>query len=94
MKNSDDTILCFCEDITRGEVRRAVEEGVTTLEALKRLLRCGMGRCQGKTCENLIVNEIMALTGKTREEVLLPKKRPLTVGVRLEEVARSVEYED
>ncbi len=94
MKDNDDIILCFCEDITRGEVRRAVKEGVTTLEALKRLLRCGMGRCQGKTCENLIVNEIMALTGKSREEILLPRKRPMTVGILIEEVARSVEYED
>ncbi len=94
MKDNDDIILCFCEDITRGEVRQAVKEGITTLEALKRLLRCGMGRCQGKTCENLIVNEIMALTGKSREEVLRPKKRPMTVGIPIEDVARSVEYEE
>lgn len=94
MKDNDDIILCFCEDITRGEVRQAVKEGITTLEALRRLLRCGMGRCQGKTCENLIVNEIMALTGKSREEILLPKKRPMTVGVPIEDVARSVEYEE
>lgn len=94
MKNNDDIILCFCEDITRGEVRRAIEEGVTTLEGLKRLLRVGMGRCQGKTCESLIVNEIMSLTGKSREEILLPKKRPMTVGITIEDVTRSVEYED
>ncbi len=84
----DDVILCFCEDLTREEVREAIKKGSDSFEALKRLIRCGMGACQGKTCEENIQREIMAITGKTREELPLQRQRPPSVGIFLQDAAR------
>ena len=46
----DDLIVCRCEEITKGEIRKAVHEGMFTMTEVRRFLRPGMGLCQGKTC--------------------------------------------
>lgn len=45
----DDMIVCRCEEITKGEIRRAVHDGMFTLTEIRRYLRTGMGLCQGQT---------------------------------------------
>lgn len=50
----DDMIICRCEEITKGEIRRAVHEGMFTLTEIRRYLRTGMGLCQGQTCAKLV----------------------------------------
>lgn len=50
----DDMIICRCEEITKGEIRRAVHEGLFTIAEIRRYLRCGMGLCQGQTCGKLV----------------------------------------
>ena len=47
-------IVCRCEDITKEEILEAIDGGYQTLEEIKRVLRCGMGPCQGRTCTPLI----------------------------------------
>ena len=47
---TDDTVLCRCEEITVGEIRQAVREGASTLNAVRMVTRAGMGRCQGRMC--------------------------------------------
>ncbi len=56
---TDDTVLCRCEEITVGEIRRAVEEGATTVSAIRMLTRAGMGRCQGRMCGSSVA-ELLA----------------------------------
>ena len=46
----DETVLCRCEGVCFGTVRRAIAQGATDLGALKRQTRLGMGRCQGRYC--------------------------------------------
>lgn len=46
----DDLIICRCEEITKGEIRQAIHDGMFTMNEIKRYLRAGMGLCQGKTC--------------------------------------------
>ena len=46
----DGLIICRCEEITKGEIRRAIHEGMYTYNMVKRFLRPGMGLCQGQTC--------------------------------------------
>lgn len=46
----DDRIICRCEEVTKGEIRRAVHDGMFTITEIRRYLRCGMGLCQGQTC--------------------------------------------
>ncbi len=50
----DDMILCRCEEITKGEIRLAVHQGMYTITDIRRFLRTGMGLCQGQTCSKLI----------------------------------------
>ncbi len=50
----DDMIICRCEEITKGEIRKAVHEGMYTLTEIRRYLRTGMGLCQGQTCSKLV----------------------------------------
>lgn len=54
-------IVCRCEQITEGEIVRAITENpkATTIDAVKRRTRAGMGRCQGGFC-SLRVAEILA----------------------------------
>ncbi len=46
----DDLIICRCEEVTAGEIRRAIGQGAHTLSGIKRRTRAGMGLCQGRTC--------------------------------------------
>ncbi len=48
------TILCRCEEITVGEVLKAIEQGARDIDAVKRMTRAGMGLCQGRTCSVLV----------------------------------------
>lgn len=50
----DDMLVCRCEEITKGEIRKAVHQGIFTIEELRRYLRSGMGLCQGQTCGKLV----------------------------------------
>lgn len=50
----DDMLVCRCEEITKGEIRKAVHQGIFTIEELRRYLRCSMGLCQGQTCGKLV----------------------------------------
>ncbi|MFP4178137.1 MAG: (2Fe-2S)-binding protein [Acholeplasmataceae bacterium] len=91
--NDDHIILCRCEDVTRKEVRRLLEQGYTTFEDLKRLLRVGMGPCQGDTCGHLIQQEIAAFLKVPIESVPIQKARPLTTGVPLQKIASGDDHE-
>ena len=54
-------IVCRCEEITEGEIVRAIHENppARDLDAVKRRTRASMGRCQGGFCQPRIV-EILA----------------------------------
>ena len=47
MNREEETITCFCEDVTEEEIVQAIEEGYTTPKEIKQHLRVGMGECQG-----------------------------------------------
>lgn len=53
-QSDDDMIICRCEEITKGEIRRAVHDGMFTIAEIRRYLRTGMGLCQGQTCGKLV----------------------------------------
>ena len=50
----DDRIICRCEEVTKGEIRRAVHDVMYTITEIRRYLRSGMGLCQGQTCAKLV----------------------------------------
>lgn len=55
----DDTILCRCEEVTLGEVKKAVAMGAKTIGEVKMITRSGMGNCQGRMCEHSITGAIV-----------------------------------
>ena len=67
----DDMIICRCEEITKGEIRRAVHDGMFTMPEIRRYLRCGMGLCQGQTCSRL-VKSIVAAEQKVSPAEIIP----------------------
>ncbi|MFL0197856.1 (2Fe-2S)-binding protein [Clostridium sp. WILCCON 0269] len=54
MQPDDNMIICRCEEITKGEIRKAVHDGIFTITEMRRYLRTGMGLCQGQNCGNLV----------------------------------------
>jgi NAD(P)H-nitrite reductase large subunit len=91
--NESRTIICRCEDIDIELVRQLIDQGVHTLEEIKRITRCGMGPCQGKTCGPIIAREIAIKTGKSMEEILQDHSRPPFGGVLFAEVLEGIEDE-
>jgi NADPH-dependent 2,4-dienoyl-CoA reductase/sulfur reductase-like enzyme len=85
----DDTVLCRCEAVTVGEVRRTVSAalGPQDVNRVKALTRCGMGRCQGRIC-GAALQEIVAATagidlaraGRLRGQAPV-KPVPMAIGV-------------
>jgi NAD(P)H-nitrite reductase large subunit len=82
------TVICRCEDVTLEEILEAIRSGLTTMAELKRILRCGMGQCQGKSCGLLIAQVIAKETGKSLGEVVQPAARPPFKPLPLKAVAR------
>jgi len=70
------TIVCRCEDITLEDVKKVIKESYKELGDLKRLLRCGMGACQGRTCTRLIAQIVSRETGRPISEMRFPRTRP------------------
>lgn len=66
----DDLVVCRCEEITAGDLRRTANmTGATEMNRLKALTRVGMGRCQGRMC-GLAATEILAhYTGQSPQDV-------------------------
>lgn len=65
----DDLLICRCEEITKGELRKAVHQGMFTIEELRRYLRSGMGLCQGQTCGRLVKSIVSKELGVSPMEV-------------------------
>ncbi len=60
---SDDTILCRCECVTVGDMRRTMDvTGAAEANRAKAFNRVGMGRCQGRYCGHAAA-EVIAATG-------------------------------
>lgn len=74
----DDAIVCFCERVTAGEIRKLIRLGIRDLNQMKAITRAGMGACGSKTCENLIL-QMFKEEEVHLEEVTLNTMRPVFV---------------
>ena len=82
MDNKDE-IICRCQEVTRGEIEAAIEDGATTVEGVKKRTRAGMGLCQGKTCQKLVMKIIAEKTGQKPADIVPPTFRPPVRPVRI-----------
>lgn len=83
------TFVCRCEDVTEEEVLEAIREGATTLEELKRILRIGMGPCQGRTCgpivRSILARELKKQPSEIKDSVVRPPLKPVPASTFLKE---------
>ncbi|MEN3007824.1 (2Fe-2S)-binding protein [Pseudothermotoga sp.] len=60
---NDKIFVCRCEEITIEELRMCIKAGFTSFNELRKILRVGMGPCQGRGCRELVLKEISKATG-------------------------------
>lgn len=82
---ADDTIIaCRCEEVSVGQIRRAVRLGATGPNQVKAFIRCGMGPCQGRVCGPIVSAVIAEARGVPIGEIGLYRPRapytPITLG--------------
>ena len=68
--------VCFCEDITAGDIEQAVQEGFDDIQTLKRYSTVTMGPCQGKMCHAAVAAICARATGRSVDEVGSTTSRP------------------
>lgn len=91
--NKQDIIICRCEDVSLQDLHDCLNEGYETFEDVKRILRVGMGPCQGNTCGLLVQREIAKYFNKPLSKVKMQKVRPLITGVKLKSIVEATKNE-
>ena len=52
--DEDNIYVCRCEEVTVGDIKRAIAQGADSIKAIKLRTHAGMGVCQGMTCRRNI----------------------------------------
>ncbi len=81
--DGDDMYVCRCEEITKRQVIEAVRNGATSVNEVKRLLRTGMGLCQGRNCAVTIERIIAQELGVSPAQVTKATKRGPVRAIKL-----------
>ena len=81
--DDENTIVCRCEEITLGDIRKLIAGGFDSLDEIKRISRCGMGPCQGRTCRQIVMNEIASARGVDIAGLAMTTFRPPAKSVEL-----------
>ncbi|MFO7878198.1 MAG: (2Fe-2S)-binding protein [Desulfovermiculus sp.] len=89
----DATIICRCEDLTVEDIRDWIQRGYTSLDEIKRVTRCGMGQCQGRTCRPLVMQEISRQTCHRIEDMQMSTFRPPLEPMRIQAILEHSENE-
>jgi bacterioferritin-associated ferredoxin len=85
----DDMVICRCEEISKGEIKNVIRDGMQTLNGIKRITRAGMGLCQGQTCQRLVTQILAEELGLSAAEVEPITARGPVRPLRLEVFANS-----
>ncbi|MFC0506537.1 NAD(P)/FAD-dependent oxidoreductase [Micromonospora costi] len=91
---SEPTLVCRCEEVSYGDLRRAHDDlGAEDARTLKMLARPGMGWCQGRVCGFATAGIAACLRGRgsTPEDLRPLATRSLAVPVPLGELAALTE---
>ena len=82
---TDNTVICRCEEVTIGDLKKVIQDGVWDVNEIKRLTRMGMGRCQGRMCATVVQETVARVRGIHAEEpgylIQRPPVKPVTMGV-------------
>lgn len=79
--DEENMYVCRCEEITKAEVIAAIRNGAASVNEVKRVLRPGMGLCQGRNCaktiERLIAQELHIPPAKVGQSTKRGPVRPV-----------------
>ncbi|MDL2253904.1 NAD(P)/FAD-dependent oxidoreductase [Ruminococcaceae bacterium OttesenSCG-928-I18] len=69
-------VICRCETVTEGEIIDVIHRGpgAHSVDAIKRRLRAGMGRCQGGFCGPRVIEILARELGVSEEEICKNEK--------------------
>ncbi len=81
-RTSDDTIVCRCERVTAGDIRKLIRAGARDISQIKALTRASMGSCGAKTCTPLL-HRLFREEGVPVSDIVDQPKRPLFMEVPL-----------
>lgn len=81
----DDLVVCRCEEVTAGDIKKAIADGASSVEGIKKRTRAGMGLCQGRTCSKLVSRILGSQAGIRPEEI-----KPDTVRMPIKPVSFGV----
>jgi NAD(P)H-nitrite reductase large subunit len=90
----DDVIVCRCEEVTAGAIREAIRVGACDLAGIKRRTRAGMGLCQGRSCERIVVQLLCEQLKATPEYFEFDRVRAPLLPVALAALAGEIDDED
>ncbi|WP_227368888.1 NAD(P)/FAD-dependent oxidoreductase [Halomonas sp. M20] len=83
----EDTLVCRCESVSRGELDLAIAQGGAGPNQLKAFTRCGMGPCQGRQCGESVTRLLAQRLDWTPEAVGYYHIRPPVHSITLGELA-------
>lgn len=85
---TDDTVVCRCEEVSAGELRRkATATGSASLRSQKLSTRAGLGICQGRMCGRSVEQLLATRVGVERLDGGRVDRRPIHAPIRLGELA-------
>ena len=84
---TNEEILCRCEEVTAGDIRRALDEGHRSPNEVKFFTRCGMGPCQGRQCASSVAQLIAYETRANPEKVQPYRVRTPVKPVNIKQMA-------
>lgn len=73
---TDRTFVCRCEDVTADEIDHLIEQGLGTVEEIKRYTGFGTGPCQGKECLGTLCRMLVERGAVDREQIQPFTARP------------------
>jgi len=80
--SDEEEVICRCERVTLGRIRRAIQGGARDMNQLKAMLNVGLGACGGKTCGPLL-RSVFIREGVPPSDVTPFTQRPLVAEVPL-----------
>ncbi|MER1987357.1 MAG: (2Fe-2S)-binding protein [Solibacillus sp.] len=70
-------LVCRCEGVCLDEVLVAIKDGATSVQGIKMRNRVGMGYCQGRTCQPILRDILIAETGFNSVEQVQKVQSPV-----------------
>lgn len=83
----DAAMVCRCEEIRKGRVTGAIADGGCEIGSVKRAVRLGMGRCQGRYCVHAVAPHLAGEHGVRMDEFAFFAPRPPVKPVSMSAIA-------